>query len=736
MTSQEEAARYFERAGMLLCILYVVGGNDCIVENIIPHGEHPVLIDTETFFQPLPNLAYKSSWGASSAASRELFQNSVLRVGMLPRWQGGQDGNKNDISAFGGYAGARGQFQKKVWESINTERMRYAWKTVPVSFAPSELNGKPIFPGDYVNEIVTGFTKMYQMCIAHRDALIARGGPIDNMKELKLRFLVRSTYIYDGMIHSIQTPRYQTDGMRTSVQVDSLARPYTLSEERPVPWNLIATEHASILQLDVPRFTTTPSSASLGMSSGQKIEDFFVEPSFESMKRQLFVLDRQDLELQIAYIRGSFTQPNQQTVVGDRAVNQVNGKDVLESDEAIGEALEIAERIEKSAIRASDGTATWITHGYNPDSQFWQLQPMGFRLYDGVLGTVLFLAAAHNAEKTNGFRDLALASFKNLLDTSTKTVRLGLLQDGLGAGLGLSSVIYSLLLSGQLLEEPGLIAQAERVADLITRETIQNDRRLDTLGGSAGCLLVLLKLYEATRNERLLDLAILCGEHLVESRTVASNGCLSWQTVQGKYLAGFSHGAAGIGYALCRLSQTTGDARYRNAAVNAYEYENTLFDEKARNWANLLSPSDGTGQEFWTSWCHGAPGIGLGRIGSMSDREDATYETDLKHALESAATAPLNHVDNLCCGTMGRLEVLLEAERTLGLEDCGRQARLIAKQVVRNAKEQGRYNLGLDAGICVPSFHQGMAGIGYQLLRVTDPVRYPSVLSWQSASLS
>lgn len=51
---EDEAAaqRYYQRAGMLLCLLYVLQGNDCHQENLIASGEHPVLVDLETLLQP------------------------------------------------------------------------------------------------------------------------------------------------------------------------------------------------------------------------------------------------------------------------------------------------------------------------------------------------------------------------------------------------------------------------------------------------------------------------------------------------------------------------------------------------------------------------------------------------------------------------------------------------------------------------------------------------------------
>jgi lantibiotic modifying enzyme len=46
--NQEEIKRYYQRAGQLLCLLYVLGANDCHNENLIACGEYPVLVDLET----------------------------------------------------------------------------------------------------------------------------------------------------------------------------------------------------------------------------------------------------------------------------------------------------------------------------------------------------------------------------------------------------------------------------------------------------------------------------------------------------------------------------------------------------------------------------------------------------------------------------------------------------------------------------------------------------------------
>jgi lantibiotic modifying enzyme len=260
---------------------------------------------------------------------------------------------------------------------------------------------------------------------------------------------------------------------------------------------------------------------------------------------------------------------------------------------------------------------------------------------------------------------------------------------------------------------------------------IANDKKIDILGGAAGCIVVLLRVYEATLNACALQTAVLCGNYLLGRRIEATPGLRSWSTIQRKCLAGFSHGAAGIAYALIRLAQVSGEGRFFDAAVEALEYETTLFDKSECNWPNLLVKRKDGGYAFWNSWCHGAPGIGLSRLGMLNVLDTPSVRQDIAYALQSASAAVLNSLDNLCCGTLGRLEVLLEAHRVLGSEEALKKAKSIARQVMRQSQQRGNYRVGSQTDVYVPSFHQGMAGVGYQLLRIANPSSYPSILGFQ-----
>lgn len=99
--------------------------------------------------------------------------------------------------------------------------------------------------------------------------------------------------------------------------------------------------------------------------------------------------------------------------------------------------IAIAEEIRKTAIVSPDGSATWVSLAYFAEAQRWQLQPMMARLYDGVTGTALFLAAVDTISPDGGYRELALSAFKTAAHYLEEPASIrALFEAGIGAGLG------------------------------------------------------------------------------------------------------------------------------------------------------------------------------------------------------------------------------------------------------------------------------------------------------------
>ena len=227
--------------------------------------------------------------------------------------------------------------------------------------------------------------------------------------------------------------------------------------------------------------------------------------------------------------------------------------------------------------------------------------------------------------------------------------------------------------------------------------------------------------YSASGDHLALERALLCGDHLLAHRSGAA-----WLTIAEVPLAGFSHGAAGIAYALVQLHAATDDARYRDAALAAMAYECDLFSFYDGNWPDLrVEPVT-----YPVHWCHGAAGIGLARIGCLSVLDRPELRRDGELALDATARSGVADVDHLCCGNFGRVETLLAGARALGRPADEHRARAVAATVVRRAAGGYRLFSNLPASVYTPSFYRGTSGIAYQLLRLADP-SLPSILLWQ-----
>jgi lantibiotic modifying enzyme len=113
----------------------------------------------------------------------------------------------------------------------------------------------------------------------------------------------------------------------------------------------------------------------------------------------------------------------------------------------------------------------------------------------------------------------------------------------------------------------------------------------------------------------------------------------------------------------------------------------------------------------------------------MGVLEPAVACPEVELALEAVLAQRAVPVTHLCCGSAGHIELLLEAARRLGRPDLRREAARRASALVRDARLRGRWEVSpaMPAAVSSPTFYQGLAGIGYTLLRVADPMRFPSV---------
>jgi lantibiotic modifying enzyme len=281
--------------------------------------------------------------------------------------------------------------------------------------------------------------------------------------------------------------------------------------------------------------------------------------------------------------------------------------------------------------------------------------------------------------------------------------------------------------------ESDLISKAENVAQTLP-DLIEQDDQLDIIGGAAGCILCLLGLYHITGAKNTLDMAVRCGDLLVAKATRQEIGA-GWSNARfgSRPLTGFSHGAAGIAYALTELAIQSGQDRFHVIALAAMTYERGVFDPKLENWPDFreledsIHPGENRNQPCSVAWCHGAAGIGFGRLNMLKTFDDTAIRDEIEAAARKTVSMGLGANHSLCHGALGNLEFLLQAAHTLSRPELLISANCLKHDILQDIATQG-WICGLPLGIESPGLMTGLAGIGHGLLRLAEPSRIPSVL--------
>ncbi len=728
-----EAKRYYRRAGGLLCLVHLLEGTDLHFENVIACGEEPVLVDVETLLQPrLREMeTLPEPEGARALALRRIW-DSVIRTGLVPRWQL-RGGGGYDLTGLGG-GNVEQTISSRVrrWKNVNTDAMQV--RSEPATALPREnaptLNGVELSLADYGADVIDGFRRMHRFLSDNRGPLLAPGGPLAAFAGQRVRFLLRPTWLYGFLLMRSFNPESLRSGIDRSLELEMLTRAVLAPGARPELWGLLKEEKEALERCDIPLFDALTDSETLCLNSGQIVERLF---DGTGMGRALASLQRmrdKDLEEQIDFIRGSFSSRLAAAAHGsggpesNHSRQQAEVVAKLSRQELCRCAMDLAAQLSRRALRAGDGSVTWIAPQYIASAERYQLEPLSLGLYDGVAGVALFLAALERVTGSGELRPLTEGTLHSL-HQECRSPRAD--EIGIGGGAGLGSIVYALTRISEFLEKPELLKQAEAIAARITPERIRADRGFDVLSGTAGAMLGLVALHRACGSELALQRIVECGHHLLANRVASTTGHRAWATSNGALLTGFSHGAAGIAHALLRGYQITGDGELAAAAEEAFDYERQVFDPAAGNWPDLRAKTD---RRCGSSWCHGAPGCGFARVAALEVLDTEPIRSDLEAALAATRRCGIAEPDQLCCGSFGRTDFLWTAGEKLDRPELREIALEWGARIVRRA-EQGAGFLCTPPGAFHPGFLQGLSGIGYELLRLAWPDRLRSVLLWE-----
>lgn len=682
MTEPADADRFYRRQGALLALLHAVRALDVHCENLIASGDQPVLVDAETVFHPTLPAPVRAKDPAATALAE-----SVHRTALLPLMIVGENGVL-DLSGLGGDRGKAVPMSIVDWDFPATDQMRLTRRPVPYEGAQNRprLADRELDPGDHEAALLEGFRLGYDAITKHRNDFRVL---IESWADVQVRVIVRATQGYATLLDESTHPEVLRDALDRDRVLDLL---WTESAGDPLRWQVSPYESMELWAGDVPYFVGRPSGADVWISEGQRVPARSGLPGLTAALDKLAAMgevDRRDQEWII-----SATLATRHPVGGHLSEVPVSGPlatTAAQPDRLLASACAVADRIVARSL-ADGERVNWLGLELVDETQ-WLVLPMGAGLAHGYTGVALFLAQLAELSGIPRYGEIARAAIgpvPTLFDTLSSRADL-LTAIGCGGLYGLGGVAYGLARLSTLLDDDVVRGWAIRAVGLA--ETVAAaPNPPGWAGGHAGCLAAMAATGTELGHDPATRLATASADRLLE---------MSGRTNREPPI-GFADGVAGIGWALGRFAEISGDPRYAGPALDAVRRAGTTNHP---------------------GWCSGLAGVEVARLGATASPPPEA----LTRALDGLAERPVLRDLSLCHGELGVADMLTMLASTHRVPELA-SARRRRAGLVLDAIDRYGPTCGTPGGVPTPGLLNGMAGIGYGLLRLGFPDRVPSVL--------
>jgi lantibiotic modifying enzyme len=392
----------------------------------------------------------------------------------------------------------------------------------------------------------------------------------------------------------------------------------------------------------------------------------------------------------------------------------------LIGDRLAGEAIWSGDRCTWLSTLGSDGTPSYGS--------------VGTSLYDGLCGIALFLGELGSRTGDRAHLRSCRGALETVWARRSRDTEQAFAAAGRGFFAGVGGTAWCFLRLGSLLGDERLSMRGRRLAEGLP--ALPPGRSLDVIAGNAGMIGPLSEIASWTGDDRYGELAREWVDEIVSAATRQGEEW-SWpgEIPSRRPLTGLAHGAAGYGLALEYGRRMFGGERYAAGAQGAIAYEDAAFSASLGNWHDFRV-DDGAEAEpppAWgftvpkaqVAWCHGAGGIALAR----SECKDARGVERAVAAVEAhLGNANASHGLGLCHGASGLVEILLTVSRSGYQHLLSVDPRGLLVRRWRALEDGSLAALTVSARVEGVGLMDGVAGVGYEALRLTDPVATPPVL--------
>ena len=751
--NKEEAQLYYKKMGSLLCILHIFRATNVNHENIIAHGFDPVIIDIEAILQ---NRWYKKNDKTSIEKISNRIEMSVKSMGILPSLIMENNVIKGvDVSALGGNESQEISITVPTIQNLHTEqnidtdheKIDCGLTKLKESKNGPHINNHKIDVFSYKNIILKSYIETYEYLIK-RKIKEKLSLEIEKFSNITSRQIIRPTKKYASILSTSTHPDFLRDGLDREMLIERL---FIESVDQDKLLKALRFELKDLLKNDIPYFLNLSKDRDLYHNDKIVYKDFFAISNINLAISRINNMNYKDLDLQKKIIDLSFFGSFNRNNKGGSIINVKELSDEIKNnirEEYLEIAIEIGDHLIDFSCNGDDEgeeDVDWYTMNIIGENELaWHLTPAGLDLYNGVVGIAMFFAYIYNITKEiryfNMLTKCIVTLKKNINRLINNRKKEGVKNPNIGGYNGDSSIIYGLQAIRSVVHDEELEELCDILMDGLICQ-IENDNNYDIVSGAAGCILVMLNYYDKYNSSKALDIAIKCGEHLLDSAD-REEDMLKWKPyIASSPLAGFSHGASGISLALYLLGKKLDDNKYIESAYKSLAFERTLFIKELGTWADQRVFKGKTNHEmniFPTAWCHGAPGILLSRVVMNEDKMSVFNSSEINNELEIALNTTIHNGLGqghcLCHGDLGNLCILKYASKHLEdkKELLDKVINCYSIEMLKKLKN-GIWECGIPNNYENPGLMLGLAGIAYGLLYLYDSEDIvPDVLMLQS----
>lgn len=680
--SSEEIKQYYIRFGYILGLAHVLCANDLHLENLIAHGEYPILIDIETIIQS--DRQYEILESANSKVTYDYIFNSVQNTALLPTIAFmDKDRNGIDISALNGKE-TKLPYKILSLSNLNTMDMKYEYVEYirPGSNNLPTLNNEIVDFVEYRKEILKGFYDFMQFILNNKSEIISEDGILNVFLNKKVRVVVKNTDSYATLLKYSNHPVYCRDMLLREKLLENLwafphkKRAISISENKDLTFG------------DIPIFYTLTNSLDLIDSNNNIIQNYFPLSGLEKVKNRIIDLSMEEINKELSIIKvclGLYDEKYKKMKYEKLPLINIQK---THSNILIKEAVKIGDFILSKSYEAQD-QLSWPSINLSEES--WKVEAMDESLYSGQSGLALFFIELFKFTNDQKYKK-AYDKIINSVILNTKY------NHNFAAYSGKLSLVFPVLSE---LNSQGHSQYTKYIDSAMKdlQENLNDIKNLDWIGGLAGVLALTCETYKVTKDSKYLELI----------REISDNLVVLQQMERGELKEGFAHGCAGIATSLLR----------------AYNYiQNPVYKHKALELFDLQRKKYDSSQEF--KWCWGATGWGIALIETNLYNYNDIYKNDLIKIINSLPNF-LKGDDCICHGNLGDIELLNLIEHSSLDVNIADKLNQRLSSILYHYKENSEYNVNSLPEIPNISLFTGLTGVAYQYLRILEPKNISSV---------